>query len=251
MVKLLKYELKCLYRTAVIPMIVMILLAILARISLIAIQTEAAGAIMLTILFYLFAMMATLLVCFFYGLSRFYKSLFTSEGYLTMSLPLTVDEIVCAKLLSSIIVAISGIVVCILSTLVFTLGNGNVWETIVNTAIDWTGQAFSGTPLEIVEAIVQLIVELPETFLVFYFVMALAQLFTTKNRTVMFVLIFIGLSFVVSLFNTLVGDRIAQYIAYFNVHLWTWLEILLNLAIDVFCYLMVRYILTHKLNLVN
>ncbi|MDE7158189.1 MAG: hypothetical protein K2N74_01305, partial [Clostridiales bacterium] len=117
--KLLKHELIALFRVVYIPAIVMIALAILLRISIAGAGEDTLGFIVMLAIFYLFAVFATEFVCFAVGVSRFYKSFFSGEGYMTLSLPATASQLIWAKLLSSLIAMLFGTVACVLSALIF------------------------------------------------------------------------------------------------------------------------------------
>ena len=71
--KLIKHELINTVRIAAIPAIVTVLLAILSRIML---ETSSVEATIVMVIFYVFFMIATLFVGFWFGIYSFYQSLF-------------------------------------------------------------------------------------------------------------------------------------------------------------------------------
>lgn len=251
-IKLLKHELYCLFRVATIPLIVMVLLAILCRLSLVSSGGEGLSAFLL--LFYMFAVMASLLVCAFLGITRFYQSLFTGEGYMTLSLPATPDEIIWAKLLSSIITVLTGIVICVLSACIFLIGVGEDIMTEFASAMSGINEGFgmiwSSEPLAVVEAILLILVSVPAGILECYFVMAIAQLFTTKNRTGIAVALYIGIAFIWGILSPIFIAPIMTRAMNISVHLYLWIEIVFTVAVELVCYFVVRYILRNKINLI-
>ena len=117
--KLIKHELLSTIRLAAIPALIMVLLAVLSRIMF---ETSSVGLAIVLVLFYIFFMFATLFIGFWFGIYSFYQSLFTGTGYLTLSLPITADQLIWSKLLSAIIVEFASAVVCILSACIFFIG---------------------------------------------------------------------------------------------------------------------------------
>lgn len=251
--KLIKHELHCIFRVAFVPAIIMILLAIFSRVSL-AVDAEN-GAAYVLLFFYIYAMIATVGVCFFFGISRFYKSLFTGEGYMTLSLPVTADQLIISKLLSSVIAEFFGIIACALSACIFLIGLPQDIYSEMGIILEYLGIGISdlwlSDPLLGVEMIIYFILSIPAGFLEFYFVMSIAQLFTVKNRKGIAVLLYVGIVFVFSLLNTVVVMPLLDTIS-LNVspHLTTWIQIIFIAAVDVVCYLVVRYILRNKVNLI-
>ncbi len=118
--KLLKHELIALFRVLGFIAVAVFGFAVLGRI-VIAINSETVFGFLL-ILFYLFAIMTLIVAAFVLGISQFYKSLFTGSGYMTLSLPATADQIIWAKLLSSVIAMFFASAVSLLSATVFLVG---------------------------------------------------------------------------------------------------------------------------------
>ena len=248
--KLIKHELRNTVRVAVIPAIAMMLLAILARIM---IETSNAGLAITILLFYLFSVVATLCIGYFFGISSFYQSLFTGHGYLTLSLPVTPDQLICSKLISAITVMFASIILCIVSSCIFFVGMPEyVLNEILNSFayIGETIKSFAnGEPMFFVELVISMIISIPMSFLVFYAVMSVGQLFTVKNRKFISILLYIGLIFVWSILNQTIFSDINQRMTEVSIHLSMWVQIVFNAAVTVGCYFLVRYIIKNKTNL--
>ena len=121
MVKLLKHELIALFRVLVFFAAAVVVFAVIGRI-LLAVEIGDVGQGLLTllfILFYVFAICALVVAAWVLGISRFYKTLFTGEGYMTLSLPVSPTRIICAKLLSSLIAMFAACIVSALSLCIF------------------------------------------------------------------------------------------------------------------------------------
>lgn len=260
--KLLKHELIAIFRVLVFLMAAVIIFAVLGRIMLAAsLKNETGTGTMLTLLlimFYIFAIFALVFTAWGLGVSRFYKSLFTGEGYMTFSLPATPMQLVIAKLLSSIIAMAAATVVSVLSASIFMMG----WEASV---IDMLTEAFGelaellrmaieAEPILILEWIVSLIVSIPMSMLVVYSIISVGQLFTSHRKGMTWLIAF-GVYFVWSILSTLVIDPAFTAIAdsvggTASAHLSTWLDIILTALIDVGCFFLIRYILRNKVNLI-
>ena len=251
--KLLKHELIALFRIAYIPAIVMVALAILLRISAEGANEGNIALIAVLTMFYIFALCATVIVCFTMGVSRFYKSFFSGEGYMTLSLPATASQLIWSKLLSSLITMAFGTVSCLLSARVFFIGLPGEFYAAVAEVLGPIGEmikyGIQQEPMLLVESIIQVIVSIPAGLLVFYLVISLAQLFTTKNRKGMMVLIFVGGWFILGIVSALLVDPLMDLMAEVSYHLAMWMRILFSVEVDVGSFFIVRHILTHKVNM--
>lgn len=248
--KLIKHELLNTIRIAAIPALVMVLLAILSRIMF---ETSSTNVAIILVAFYLFFMMATLLIGFWFGIYSFYQSLFTGTGYLTLSLPINADQLIWSKLLSAIIVEFASAILCVLSACIFFIGlPAEILEEIGN-AVEILGEAISyfasAEPLFFVEIIILGILFIPMSFLVFYAIMSIGQLFTVKNRKGIAILLYVGLMFVWEiLYSTVIVDIQAK-MTEISIHLTMWIDIIVIAGVDVGCYFLVRYIIKNKVNL--
>lgn len=58
-----------------------------------------------------------------FGIVRFYKNLFTGEGYLTLTLPVNTTTHLNVKVITSVVFSIASLVVCLLSACIITAGD--------------------------------------------------------------------------------------------------------------------------------
>ena len=118
--KLFKHEFIAWSRIMVVVYAVVLSLSVAMRL-LFAVESdsvvyEIVSAI--SIILYVFALMACIFWCPIFGVNRFYKNLFTGEGYLTHTLPVTADAHIWVKalttgamtLLSALVVALSVVI---------------------------------------------------------------------------------------------------------------------------------------------
>lgn len=79
----------------------------------------------------------SLLVCLaapiVFGVVRFYKNLFTGEGYLTFTLPVKTTTHLNVKVITSVVFSIASFLVCLLSALIITAGDvfTELWKAFV------------------------------------------------------------------------------------------------------------------------
>lgn len=249
--KLIKHELFSTVRTAAIPAAVMVLLAVLARIML---ETSSVSLALVIFIFYFFSVITTLLIGYFFGVHSFYQSLFTGNGYLTMSLPVTADQLIWAKLISALTVMFASIIVCLLSALIFFIGLPAEALEEIDEGFMYLGDLLSeyaeGEALFIFEVVLLIIIEIPMSFLLFYAIMCVGQLFTGKNRKGIAIALYVGLIFGYSILKQTAFDPIFQQIAWnVSIHLALWIRIIFYAGVAVGCYFLVRHIIKNKVNL--
>ena len=249
--KLIKHELYSIGRVAIIPAGIMVLLAILARIML---ATSSISLAIVILMFYIFSVMATVLIGYFFGIQSFYQSLFTGNGYLTLSLPVTADQLIWSKLISAITVMFASIIVSILSACIFFIGLPAETLEEIREDISLFGDILSEfvnvNSLLIFEMILVVIISVPMSFLVFYAVMSVGQLFTVKNRKHIAILLYVGLIFGWSILRQLAFDPLLTLTTKVSVHLTMWLRIIFSAGVTVGCYFIVRHIIKNKVNLI-
>lgn len=248
--KLIKHELHSTLRVAMVPAIIMILFAVLARIML---ETTNSGLTIVVLMFYIFSLMATLLIGYFFGIGSFYKSIFTGNGYLTLALPVTADQLIWSKLISAITVMFGSIILCFLSSCIFFIGIGAEVLEIISSAFaslgDMLGELAQAEPMLVVETVLEIIVCVPLSFLVFYSVMSVGQLFTSKNRKIVSILLYVGIMFFWSILSQTVFADIAELMTRVSYHLTMWVSIVFYAGVNVGCYFLVRHIIKNKVNL--
>ena len=217
--KLLKHEFKATART-MLPMFgVVLVLSLLANLSFTRIADTDSGA--LDILFGLF------IVAFFLGLftmgvmamvvmiQRFYKNVLGDEGYLTLTLPVNVHEIVWSKLIVSFVwfLATGLIAIAAVFVAVFTLTYtefGEMFRSMPSFSemLRLFFEKTAITPWQLTGAIAQfaamIILSSLTACLHFYAAMALGHSFS-NNKVLLSVVFFIAISFFFSFVSSLLG----------------------------------------------
>ncbi|MDE7296139.1 MAG: hypothetical protein K2N84_02620 [Clostridia bacterium] len=247
--KLLKHDLVALFRLLLYFSCFALGFAILSRILMTANDTLA----YVFMLFSLYASIALIFVAFIGSLSRFYKSLFTGEGYMTFSLPVSVSKLLISKLLSAIIVTLAGFVVFFIC--LFILLTGLPADTFVEvmhalgSLFDEIGALLAYDPLITVELVIMLLVAIPNSLLQFFFCLSLGQLFSKHRKGWTFAMVVLSIV-VLNILNAYCLMPILNVLSEVNGHLALWGEIIVLAGLDVGYFFLIRYLLSHKLNLV-
>lgn len=250
--KLMKHELKGILKILLIIGGVAIVLAAVGRLFL---ETDPQGYLGILFTFLsLYLAIALWLAAFGISIAQFSRSLFSGEGYMTFSLPVTPTQLLIAKLLSAIISMFVGVIVSILAIIIIFSGfDPAVLEQIFDAfgnLFEVLGPMINSEPLIAVEVILLLIVSVPMTILFIYAVESVGQLFT-KNRKLFTLLLCIGLWVVVlPILSEYCLTPILEAASRVSVHLTLWVAILLSAGIDVGCFFLTKYILSNKINLV-
>ncbi|MDE6058443.1 MAG: hypothetical protein K2G44_00115 [Clostridia bacterium] len=250
--KLMKHELKALFRGLLIIGIVVLVFAGIGRLL---IATNPNGYI--GVLFAIFAIYLSLIAIFaaYIGsIAQFSRSLFTGEGYMTFSLPVTPTQLIISKLLSALIATWFGVAVCAASCgIVLTAVPAEVMDEIAAMLGEVWQQLsayFASDPLLVVELVLILISSIPMGLLLMYLIVSVGQLFTA-HRKLITVAIAIGcLLIVFPILNAYCLDPILDLATKVSIHLADWIQILLYVGIDIGSFFAVRYILKNKVNLI-
>ncbi|HIZ25035.1 MAG TPA: hypothetical protein H9812_06160 [Candidatus Gallimonas intestinigallinarum] len=247
--KLMKHELYAIGRVLIFFAIALLGLAVLLRIMF-AVAPNSTFSVMI-LLFYVYGLLAMLIAAFWLAIVRFYRPLFTGEGYLTLSMPVSADQLIWSKLFSALIAEAFAVVVCVLSGCIFLIGlDGEILQqlwVVVSELFTQLGFIVQYDPLYIVEFVCLFIAALPMNLLMFYLILSLAQL-CTRHRIGMAFVIGFAFSMGLSIINTCVLMPLLDLISVLHIALWVWIA--LYLIADVACFLLVRYILRNKVNLI-
>lgn len=270
--KLLKHEVKYYIRTLFIYEIVLFTLAFFTRI-LMFFETDsivyklAQGSSFILFGFAVFAcsLMATVISVF-----RFYKNLFTSEGYLTFALPVSSNQHLFAKLLSASVYNIIVFISCIAAFLITI--SGDLFNELVKASIyllKFIGQQLPDVPLTlhivlyIIEICVSMLVSTVLSLLLYYVCIAIGQT-AKKNRILLAVAIYFGYMMLTEIFSTIISitmsitmnlplfQKISTYIInhpFATLHISFCSTIVITTIMCVVFYVITNVIMKRKLNL--
>ncbi len=211
------------------------------------------------------AILATLGLSFVFVIVRFYKNMYTGEGYLTLTLPVKPSSHLLVKCTSAVLVNVVSMIVSVLAVCLFTVGEWlneiiKAVAYVLNNLVEIAGGHFAFYCLELIPVC---LVTMISSVLMYYMCISLGQLFQ-KNRVLAAVGVYFGLYVFYQVITTIVTTV-------YTVSAITWLDELLanwtrqnylaavhvvflvdfiGCAIMALVYFLIsRYVLTKKLNL--
>lgn len=274
--KLLKYEAQYYARTLIIYEIVLFALAIFTRL-LMVFETDSIIYYLLQgssfILFGLAAFACSIMVSVI-SVYRFYKNLFTSEGYLTFSLPVSTNQHLFAKLFWAVLYNMIVFVSTVLASLITI--SGDILNETVKAGVfllENLFKTFKDVPIGlhivfyIIEFIAIIILSTAGSLLIFYACIAIGQT-AKKNRILLSVAVYFGymmlsemigtfISIIMSIFATselfiTMFEKIGEFInnhPFEFVHIIMIISIVSSILVAAVCYFITHRIITRKLNL--
>lgn len=250
--KLMKHELRALFRV-----ILVFGCAVLAVSGVAALLVWLDSESVFGWLLFMFGITMTsvlLLVGLIWSIRQFYASLFTGEGYMTFSLPVTPMQLLWAKLFSALIASFFCSVIAAISWLMlFSAISPEIIEEIVmvfGELFEVVRVAISSEPIIVVELLLLVIVMIPTTTLFIYSVICVGQLFTNHRKTITFVIGIVSLYIVLPLLSNFCLVPILEAASKVSLHLPIWIYILLMAGCDVGMFFFIRYIMLHRVNLI-
>ena len=219
----------------------------------------------LSLLSLFITMVIALAVPSFYAAIRFYKNLFSGEGYLSFTLPVTPAQHLWVKSLTATVMTLAVGAVCVLCCLVVI--SGDVFAEVCNVGIYYANRAKLGQLLNCAGVVAEFLVLIPVSVFAGHFLIygcvCLGQLFR-KNRIlgafgiyfIYYILsqIFSGaISFgieILAICGVLdpVGEFISQH-PFAGIHSYMIVITVLVLAQSVVCFVICNQIMKRKLNL--
>ena len=217
----------------------------------------------------IFAYVVGVLICFgfstFFSVVRFYKNLFTGEGYLTFTLPATPTQHLWVKLLTSLLFGFTSFIVVILSLMVIIAGDvfNEVTKALVYMAKIFIPKIGFHIWLYLLEAVILLILTASFGVLLYYTCISIGQL-SKKNRVLCAVGVYIGYYFITQILGTIFMvvmtffattpfmEAIARFAVdhtYAFIHIILCILIVLTAVMSLVCFIITRHIMTKKLNL--
>lgn len=268
--KLLKYEFKATGRLILPAYLAAVLFALLNRLFVTnsTLQGLWGGRVYgLLIAFFSLAIFMVLALTFVLIIQRFYQNLLKDEGYLSHTLPVTIDKHIFAKLIPATCWTIASSLIVILSILLMTATAGWFPDFLQSFRTFYKEYYAYGAPMPLsvfcLELLLVGIVYLFSGVLSLYAALSIGQLFK-KHKILGAVGGYMGLSFIMSLVSLYTTPRIVDNIlkplilgtemanASFSPMKFT-LAMLLTALIGVLYsaiyYFITRYVMTKRLNL--
>lgn len=200
-----------------------------------------------------------------FGVVRFYKNLFTGEGYLTFTLPVKNTTHLNIKVTTAVVFSIASFVVCLLSALIITAGDvfRELWKAFIYL---WKQIPLEDTRHLIgyaAEFCVLLLVALFATALLYYSCLCIGQI-AKKNRILLSIGVYFGYYMITQFLSTIfiiiftvleTAGALTPIYDFVSAHPWAsghmmfWGLIVLDAVLALVYWLICRFILRKKLNL--
>lgn len=210
-----------------------------------------------------------ILVCMimtvWFGITRFYKNLFTSEGYLSFTLPVTPAQHIFSKLVTFIIFNAITVVVSILAVCIATAGDvcTEIFKALAYLLDMYNDTLGTDGTFYIIEALIFIFVATVNSMLVFYACISIGQLAKKSRAGMAFVayLVYyfisqaVGTVFTIifsALANTSFMEKIVEFLEKYpheSVHIFFGGAICLELILGVVYFFISLIIIRRKLNL--
>lgn len=271
--KLLKHEATYYSRTLFIYAIVLFVLALFTRLLMFFETDMVIYKLAQSSSFLLFGVagFACYILATVISVFRFYKNLFTSEGYLSFALPVTTNQHIFAKLISA---TIYNLIVYILSVFAFLITiSGDICTELVNAGLyllKFVETQLPNVPftlhlvLYIIEIAFLTITATTFNLLLFYACIAIGQT-AKKNRILLAVGVYFGYITITQIFRTVVSMAISILAAntelfmkitefylehpFASIHISLVSSIVGSILLSIICYVITRVTISRKLNL--
>ena len=224
--KLYKHEFLAWLR--VLPIVYMITLSVAAVHRIIQFfenDTVYYGIISGSAIFvYVIALLACIFTPIIFGITRFYKNLFTGEGYLSFTLPVTPGNHLWVKVLTAVVFSILSVLVCLVSVVIITAGDvlTEIWKA-AEYLLKMIPEKYVGHLWGYCgEFLTLLLISGFATYLFYYTCICIGQLFR-KNRVLAAVGVYFGYYMINQVFSTVLGVGMAileESGALENIYLW-------------------------------
>lgn len=218
-----------------------------------------------SIFVFILAILATLGLGFVFVIVRFYKNIFSGEGYLTLTLPVTPGCHLLVKVTSAVVANVASVIVSLFAICLFMAGdklNELVMEIVY--IIEQAAGALEGQLLfYVLEMIPIMLMALTNSILLFYMCISLGQLFR-KNRILAAVGVYFGLYVFKQILSTILTVVFAVFadtwfenmfsnfhtLDYLSaVHMVLGVEFVWSILVALVYFSISKFVLTKKLNL--
>ena len=221
----------------------------------------------MALLFYVLLLVGAVYAIFIYIVVHFYRSMYTDEGYLLHTLPVTENQILVSKILVGsvwIVLIFLGVILSLLTFFCFLMSavtGESIGEVLkeISSLKDLLQYLFSEDILDVgscLSLVLNVVIGVPAGLTIFFGAVSLGQLFS-KHRVLMAILCYMGIAVVTGILQS-----VLQGIFYTGVFgsgskgfLLGYLDfsmissLILNVVLAVGCYLASYFINARKLNL--
>lgn len=196
---------------------------------------------------------------------RFYKNLFTDEGYLTLTLPVTANQIMLSKVLAGLAWLLIDALVVLASAFAASLAaTGFVNASLDNTLPYWmlsaAGSGMAGNShewLSVLSGLLGAAIQGVMTLLVAYAAFALGAVLAARHKVAAGIGLYLAISWGIGLVGTIVNVLVASGLAFGTTSYNTSAAMMVttglgwagSLCVAAGCYALCVYLLDRKVNL--
>lgn len=270
--KLIKYDFRSYFRLLFPVQLIILGFALINRIiqsfeppldAVGGASTVYSGFFISSLVLYIIAIIVCIVMTVIVSIVRFYQGMYTNEGYLNHTLPVTPTQHIFAKLLTSFIFCLGGLLAIFLSFTVITIGDVNieVFKAFFYLAGKFFTRFGANGVFYVLEFILLLCAAVYFVFIKLYCCISVGQLVKRKKVLLAFGVFFgiyvvkqiIGTVFVIFIvLNPELFDRFGVWIGQHPelfVHLFFIFAVLYNALFGVIYFLITKHIMSKKLNL--
>lgn len=266
--KLYKHEFKAYLRVWIPVQIIVLTIALLAR-GIQFLESDNIAYDMInasSVLACTLAVGASCAFTFVFAVIRFYKNLFTAEGYLSFTLPVSPTTHILTKLFTAMAFQLATVAVAILALSVLTAGDVfyEVVKAVIYLVSHLPEKVQGHLPFYVIEVLGIMLISLATDFMLYYTCLAVGQL-GKKNRILLAVGVFFGYYLVSQAFGTAVSTvftvlaTLPMFVDPLNEFIQTYIyelthvgfcgSLLWSALLGTVYAFITRYILRHRLNL--
>lgn len=261
--KLFKHEMHALWRLMIPIWCILFGVSVLGRLIQFFEQDSIAYNIVNSsaIFFYVVSLIACLVCPFVFAVIRFYRNLFSGEGYLTFTLPVTNHQHILVKWIAAVITEVVTLFAAAISVMLITFGDvaweisKAAWYLIKLSVRAWGGHL----PMYIVEAVIGVIAVFAVETMLFYTCICIGQL-SRKNRILTAAGAYFGFYALKQVVGTMVllMATVIDWVPLFRwigdhpfatIHMLLWGGIAVEAFIGYGLYWLSHRLITHRLNL--
>ena len=217
-----------------------------------------------SIVLYVISIIVALVLTMVVGIVRFYQGMYSGEGYLSHTLPVTPTQHILSKLIVTILYYLGTFLAIFLSFMIVTLGEMNI--ELFKSAGFMFGRLMSYTHghavLYVIELVLLIVTSLVCGMLCYYFCISVGQL-AQKRKILLAFGVYFGLYIISQILGTIlvVVFSLMGHDVYTGMYMWIanhsiafyhivfGIGIAIQLIMSVVYFLLIRYIMSKKLNL--
>lgn len=270
--KLIKYDFQSYLRLLLPVQLILIGIALINRVVQFfepPIQDTGAAADVYSTVFvsslvlYIIAILVCIIMTVVVGIIRFYQGLYTNEGYLSHTLPVTPAQHIFAKLLTSVIFCLGSGLAIFLSFIAITVGDVNIeiFKAFAYLVPRYFVRFGVDGAFYIPEAIILLFMMILHLFLQLYFCISVGQL-VKKKKVLLAFGVYFGIYVIKQILGTIFSvivvldyqwiETISLWIAKHKsefIHIFMCSDIVITAVLALVYFLVSKYIMSRKLNL--